>query len=361
MGISDFPESFRTYKLLGEYYLEVTKVEPFQFESSLAASITYAYNDEKIAIDVPEFSERGHDAWRCAYKVATKIVSKLDDLQANNKHMGPDQAVKGSGTKPALKNPLPAENAAMKIYYLQESLMALYNAGLCAMRGNDVNLAQRAFESALSVRDEVDGEQCSHFVDSSSSRAMIHSGRSVDNNNIMDDISFYESDDRIEEDGDRVSSLTSQTSTQKHELPQSEGYLVACGDICFHLGQTYLKTGELHYVIQEADHALTYYNGLVPISHPFYHIQQQQLKALKHKTQQRSSKGSPKDQQMHVVRQRHALGLKALALSAMGQFDEAEIMLKHIKKSCKGPLEGNEIFHGFGLLFRSNVAMNETA
>lgn len=316
-------------------------MEPFQFESSLTATITYAYNDEKIAIDVPEFSERGHDAWRCAYKVATKIVSKLDDLQAtNSKDVDSEQVVKGSDTKAATKKPLTGENAAMKIFYLQESMLALYNAGLCAMRGNDVNLAQRAFESALSVRDELDSEQCRHCIDSSSHRAMIHSGRSVDNNNIMDDISFYESDEKVEEDGDRVSSLSSHTSSQKQELPQSEGYLVACGDICFHLGQTYLKTGDLHYVIQEADHALTYYNGLVPISHPFYHIQQQQLKALKHKSQQRSSKGSSKDQQMHVVRQRHALGLKALALSAMGQFDEAEAMLKHIKKSCKGPLEG---------------------
>lgn len=130
LEINDFPESFRTYKLLGEYYLEVTKVEPFQFESSLTATITYAYNDEKIAIDVPEFSERGHDAWRCAYKVATKIVSKLDDLQATSKDTDNEQAAKGSGSKAAAKKPLTGESSAMKILYLQESMLALYNAGI---------------------------------------------------------------------------------------------------------------------------------------------------------------------------------------------------------------------------------------
>jgi hypothetical protein len=43
---------------------------------------------------------------------------------------------------------------------------------------------------------------------------------------------------------------------------------------------------------------------------------------------------------MQVVRQRHALGLKALALSSMGQVEEAEAVLRLIKRSCKGPVEG---------------------
>ena len=235
----------------------------------------------------------------------------------------------------------------MKLLYLQESMLALYHAGLCAMRSSDVNLAQRALESALSVRDEIDSQQCRHCADSSSRGTVINSGRSVNNNNILDDISFFESEDH--EDNPNPNPNPNPTaaavrpSSGRNELPQSEAYLIACGDICFHLGQTYLKSGDLHYVIEEADYALTYYSGLVPISHPFYHIQQQQLKAHVHKTQLQRSK----EQQLQVVRQRHALGLKALALRSMGQLDEAEAMLTHIKKSCKGPVEGTVLLPPF--------------
>lgn len=91
------------------------------------------------------------------------------------------------------------------------------------------------------------------------------------------------------------------------EGTQQLNYHLACGDLAFHQGHCYMRLGKSSYALQEATRALEFF-----------------------------------DAARNRKRKKMALGLKAMALSALGKIEEAEEVIQMIKGLCLGPVEGEK-------------------
>ena len=151
---------------------------------------------------------------------------------------------------------------------MAKQMEALFEAGLCGLCSCN-GLAQRAFEAASSVRDKY--EQ----ID----------GVSGDNNGDMN------------------------TGGDPKPLTERGNFLLNMGDLSFHLGHSYLRSGKLQYSIEEAGLALSYYG------HPAV------------------------NKEVTLLRHRMTLSLRALAHTMRGADKEAEDDLRELERGFKGPVE----------------------
>eukprot|EP01034_Spumella_vulgaris_P028973 gene28973-35937_t len=165
-------------------------------------------------------------------------------------------------------------------YYRQQSMLALYNAGLCAMHYSNSH-AQRALEAAQSVRDEIERQ-------------------------------WSEGDSK------------------------PTAYYTAIADLSHHLGLVYLRGGKIHYAVQEARHAIWGYHFLDTSSTTLTSSSTITTTSVVPDT---SHLTSLQRASIDSTRVRQSVSLLAVALSLCERGEESERVMSYLRGQYVGPIE----------------------
>ena len=351
----ELEQAYGAFRQLAEHWTSVGQVQPFQLEGGAAASD-------------PELSERAHDAWRNCARLARRLADAACEAAAEalsaeaalrdreEEEVGGKECPKGggeaSGTSPRAGRGFASSGhrsqsshqvvslQQQSLKYLQRHMEALYHAGVCACVGRDFVLAQRALESAQHAQGDIEAVH---------RRAALYAA------------SYYSATSFSSPPSSSSSSFSSSSSSSSSSVSLqlerfSREFLVACGDVSFHLGHVYIRLGRAADALQEGLRADAYYshsgdtgrtadNVLLNSAAPTAAATTTGGAAAT--TTGGAGAGGDADELFVAFdallrgRRRQALGLQALAQSLVGKTQEAEATLVLIEKElCVGPVEG---------------------
>jgi hypothetical protein len=305
----DLAESLSTSSTLAAYIMNLCQVQPFQLEGDTKLSAALA----RTGVDRRDLAERAVEAWKKVALVAAKKVAAVDA-----------QLGRCTGLT-ARKNLLHEQ-----YYFLQQGMMAQYNAGICAFHccnGADATAAEvaaRCLQAAETIRRDIDKLLSSE-------------------------------DMRCEFDltGPRVEGVNSGVEGAEQAGGRSlHGYYVACGDLSYHLAQAHFRSGEYREMLQSAHAAGTHYAHSERLLFA--------EAAARHGTPLMAASPAELEVPLREMsaqgrqRLREAHGVTAVALSAMGEDKRSLQAVRRVADLCLGPIEGRRFFGYSHAVLRSS-------
>ena len=299
---SDLSESLKTSHILASYTMQMAGIEAFQLDEPISAGTKEGSSTDLV--DRRDLAEKAVEAWKKTSLLANR---KLGDLNTSL----------NTCTDPARLKTLSFE----KYYFLQQAMLALYNAGVCGFHcGGDADqspaqLAQRCLESAEAVRADIDKLLSSEAM---AGEFQVSATPRCQPTRAATDASTAEA-----------------TSSLQQEERSLHGYYSACGDLAYHLAQAYLRLNQYSEMLRSSDSAVR-----------LYQHSERLLFLLSAQCQEADFALGELElplREMSAVgrgRLRQATGLVALAHSALGEERRSQQMLRKVGDLCLGPIEG---------------------
>ena len=394
-GKIDAVQSMRTFHTLAEYTMQIAQIQPFVFgdtapmvthvrsntnaSKNATAFTSTSYAGEIItttttavpplstasptnnnAVDKKDLAEKAADAWA---KVSLQATRQVDAIQATLASLTAPTASSG-GSNSTAPYAILRPHYFEKYFYLQQSMLALYYAGICAFHF-DLTLSQRNLESAEEVQKSIDalltGELRSEFnlgEPGSSSTDSAIAGDTTGDNTVSS---------ASGSSNDKGSTGTgTNTPTNSAESRSLHGYYATCGDLSYHLSQAYLRLAMYTEALQAATLALAYYEHSERLLYLLNTINQYNNATVSNNSSSPRTPNSPATLKntksyhsllkMGVVglviplaettptgrlRQRLCLTVCALCHSARGELKLVEQAVRRVGDLCLGPIEGN--------------------
>lgn len=331
-------ESIQTFHILATYTMEQAAIEPFQLDNNNEIKATQEVNKKDLA-------EKAAEAFKKVSLLASQKISVIDKtiatpLPAPSTVPFPTVPVCTDGAR---SDPAALEDKRLlalhndKYFHLQQSMLALYNAGVCAFRC-DNTLAQRHLESAECVRKDIDillASKLQKQYDFDSLLAAATEPCTTMGANGEDDSGHDESKNKAS------------AALQDRSL---HGYYAASGDLAFHLSHAYLRLSNYTEALQEACAAVHFYEHSERLFFALNCLSTDSARTTAKMSKQHRALLQKGVGELVIplremtpagrLRQRQAQGLVALCNSACGEDKKAEQALRNVADLCLGPIEG---------------------
>jgi hypothetical protein len=359
----DLSKSIRTYNILASYTMQIAGIAPFQLDSAQQQHpVTGTGITEEVA-SVTELAEKASESWCKVSFLASKQLDETEHQHQQKRLQQEEDRMHWSRYK-----------------LLQVSMLALYNAGVCAFHC-DTEQAQRALESAECRRKEIDALLAGPLLQDFNyqSAAPLHPPLATATATATTTATApFATTATTPATGTTTGPSTSSSNRNSAGGKDDDsdnnnslhGYYAACGDLSYHLGQAYLRQAKYSECVTAATEAHDYYQHAERLLFTLRAMQQQQhgpkslcsgssstgesaksrdcsstglsSQMLPHKSAAGCDLVVPISEQtaMGRLRQRQSLGLLALAFSALGELAKSDRLVRSVADLCLGPIEG---------------------